>query len=62
MIIQLTDVCMSRPIDNVQSLRGLYVYLPTKQIYLILSMNVEDYDVSKLTSRFKIVSVYTVTK
>jgi len=25
-------------------------------------MNVEDYDVSKLTSRFKIVSVYTVTK
>jgi len=53
---------MSQPRDNVQSLGGLYVFLPSKRIYYILSMNVEDYDVSKLTSRFKIVSVYTVTK
>jgi hypothetical protein len=53
---------MSEPTENVQVLGGLYVFLPSKRIYLILSMNVEDYDDSKLTSRFKIVSVYTVTK
>jgi hypothetical protein len=36
----------------------MYSYL---QNGYTLTMNVEDFDVSKLTSRFKIVSVYIVT-
>jgi hypothetical protein len=62
MLIRLSDVGLSQITYNVHVLGGLYAFLPPKRIYLVLSMNVEDYDVSKLTSRFKIVSVYTVTK